>query len=74
MKKACADPTAATFCAGIVTACNGAGGDELTKTQCETIVKGLTAVGRGHFKGCVEENVGDGQCKYGSAECFYRFQ
>jgi hypothetical protein len=71
LKNACADATAATYCAGLVTACAGAGGDELTKTQCETLAKGLNATGRANFKYCLEQ---DGNaCRYDSAQCYYIF-
>lgn len=74
LKNACPDPTAATYCAPIVAACAGAGGDTLTKTQCETLAKGFNAKGRENFKYCVEQDVGQGNCKYDSAQCYYLFQ
>ncbi len=74
LKKACPDPTAATYCAPIVAACANAGGDALTKTQCELLATGLNAKGRENFKYCIEQYVGEGNCKYDSAQCFYIFQ
>ncbi|MEZ4262301.1 MAG: hypothetical protein R3B36_24685 [Polyangiaceae bacterium] len=68
--QACADPTATTFCQGLVTRCTNAnpGGRPLTQADCEKLARALTPAGRGHFTDCIE-NGNVGACRFDPFEC-----
>lgn len=63
LAKACADPTATTFCTPNVTGCKGANAqDTITQASCETVAKGLTAAGRSLLQQCFEQSAVCGDC------------
>lgn len=52
---ACADPSAATFCAPLVAQCSAdATGSPLNQTECQDLAVGLNSTGRGVFTTCIE--------------------
>jgi hypothetical protein len=63
LAKACADPTAATFCTPMVTGCKASNpADTITQASCEALAKGLTATGRNTLKDCFENDAVCGDC------------
>lgn len=63
LAKACADPTATTFCTPMVSGCKGANAaDPITQASCEVVAKGLTATGRDVLKNCFENQASCGDC------------
>lgn len=63
LAKACADPTAATFCTPLVTGCKGSNpADTITQASCEAVARGLTAAGRDALKTCFENEFVCGDC------------
>ena len=63
LAKACADPTAATFCTPMVTGCKGSNpADTITQASCEAVARGLTAAGRNALKTCFENDFVCGDC------------
>lgn len=63
LAKACADPTATTFCTPMVMGCKGSNpADTMTQAMCEGVAKGLTATGRDVLKHCFENEAVCGDC------------
>ena len=70
--KACADPSAGTYCTPIVEGCLGDAGDAGTSALdlglCTDLATGLNSKGRGAFTTCVTEGTG-GYCKPDPTSC-----
>ncbi len=63
LAKACADPTATTFCTKNVADCKSFNAaDTLTQASCESIAKGMTATGRAALRTCFENEQVCGDC------------
>lgn len=63
LAKACADPTATTFCTPMVQGCKAANpADTITQASCEGLAKGLTKVGRDVLQNCFETDAVCGDC------------
>ena len=61
--KACADPTATTFCTPMVNGCKAANAaDSITQASCESLAKGLSVTGRASLQGCFETDTDCGGC------------
>ena len=63
LAKACADPTATTFCTPMVSGCKASNpADTITQASCETLAKGLTSSGRANLQSCFETDSDCGGC------------
>lgn len=77
--KACADPTAKTFCDPLVVSCGGAdggadaGASRLPQSECEDIATGLNATGRAALTSCITEGT-VGYCTASPSFCIDAIQ
>jgi hypothetical protein len=70
LAKACADPSAATYCDPLATSCNADSGSTpvLDKGECTDLATGLNQAGRDAFTSCVTEGTA-GYCKSDAYVC-----
>ena len=72
MARACDDPTANTYCASFVTACDpnaGKPGSSISQDGCVILSNGLAATGHADFKTCIDAKIAAGTCPLGVVDC-----